>query len=122
MTKEKLQIMYNEASEEALKYRAVYRNLEALVARIEKSMDEIAEEGAHYEAIVYHSIEVGANDTRGWLDDEEEGVARDDEWDEEEDEEEEWDEDEDEEEDDEEVTYDPCEDCDHDCRRCAFNM
>ena len=89
MTKEKLQAMYNEASEEALKYRAAYRELEALIENIEDRMDEIAEEGAHYEAIVYHTIEAGATDTRGWLDDEEEGVEDEDEDDDEDDDEDE---------------------------------
>lgn len=99
MTKEKLQAMYNEASEEALRYRAAYRELEALIENIEDRMEEIASEGAHYEAIVYHTIEAGATDTKGWLNDEEEGVEDEDEWDDDEDE---WDDDEDEDEDEEE--------------------
>ena len=117
MTKEKLQAMYNEASEEALKLRAVYRNLEALVAHIEESMDEIAEEGAHYEAIVYHSIEAGANDTRGWLDDEEEDsdIEDEDEWDDDEDE----DEDDDDEDDWEDEEYPEC--SKYDCEDCPRN-
>lgn len=121
MTKEKLQAMYNEASEEALKYRAAYRELEALIENIEDRMDEIAEEGAHYEAIVYHTIEAGATDTRGWLDDEEEGVEDEDEWDDDEDDDEDEDEDEDDWEDEEypECSKYDCEDCprNDDCSR-----
>lgn len=118
MTKEKLQAMYNEASEEALKYRAAYRELEALIENIEDRMDEIAEEGAHYEAIVYHTIEAGATDTKGWLDDEEEGVEDEDEWDDDEDDDE--DEDEDEDEDDwEDEEYPEC--SKYDCEDCPRN-
>lgn len=121
MTKEKLQAMYNEASEEALKYRAAYRELEALIENIEDRMDEIAEEGAHYEAIVYHTIEAGATDTRGWLDDEEEGIEDEDEWDDDEDDDEDEDEDEDDWEDEEypECSKYDCEDCprNDDCSR-----
>lgn len=121
MTKEKLQAMYNEASEEALKYRAAYRELEALIENIEDRMDEIAEEGAHYEAIVYHTIEAGATDTKGWLDDEEEGIEDEDEWDDDEDDDEDEDEDEDDWEDEEypECSKYDCEDCprNDDCSR-----
>ena len=116
MTKEKLQAIYNEASEEALKYRAAYRELAALIENIEERMEEIASEGAHYEAIVYHTIEAGATDTKGWLDDEEEGVEDEDEWDDDEDEDED-DEDEDEDEDDwEDEEYPEC--SKYDCVKC----
>lgn len=109
MTKEMLQAIYNEASEAALDIRADYRDLEAELKEIKEEMRELAEKGAHYEAIVYHSIEAGANDTRGWLDDEEEDsdIEDEDEWDDDEDEDEDW--------------YDPCDDCDHDCHHCAIN-
>lgn len=115
MTKEKLQAMYNEASEEALRYRAAYRELEALIENIKDRMEEIASEGAHYEAIVYHTIEAGATDTKGWLDDEEEGVE--DEWDEDEDDDEDEDENENEDEDDwEDEEYPEC--SKYDCAEC----
>lgn len=125
MTKEKLQAMYNEASEEALKYRAAYRELEALIENIKGRMREIAFEGANYEAIVHHTIEAGATDTKGWLNDEEEdsGIKNEDEWDD--DDEDEWDDDDENEDDDEdeddEIRYDPCYDCYHDCYHCAIN-
>lgn len=77
MKKEKLQSIYTEASQEALKIRAAYRELEKTVQSIEEQMEELAEKGANYEAIVYHAIEAGADDTEGWLDDEEEGVEDD---------------------------------------------
>ena len=92
MTEEKLQAIYNEASEEALRYRTAYRELEALIENIEDLMEEIASEGAHYEAIVYHTIEAGATDTKGLLNDEKEGVEDKDEWDDDEDEDEDEDE------------------------------
>lgn len=118
MTKEKLQAMYNEASEEALRYRAAYRELEALIENIEDRMEEIASEGAHYEAIVYHTIEAGATDTKGWLNDEEEGIENDDEWDDNEDD----DEDEDDNEDEDEWEDEEYPECSkYDCEACPQN-
>lgn len=114
MKKEKLQSIYTEASQEALKIRASYHELEKTLQSIEEQMEELAEESANYEAIVYHAIEAGADDTEGWLDDEEEDI---------EDDYDDYDDDDDEDDDDENDDgdwYDPCCDCDHDCTRCEI--
>lgn len=112
MKKEKLQSIYTEASQEALKIRAAYRELEKTIQNIEEQMEELAEEGANYEAIVYHAIEAGADDVQGWLNDEEEDTE--DDYDDDDDENDEDDDDEDDD------WYDPCLDCDHDCMRCEI--
>lgn len=112
MKKEKLQSIYTEAGQEALKIRAAYRELEKTLQNIEEQMEKLAEEGANYEAIVYHAIEAGADDVQGWMNDEEEDVEEvendydDDGYDDDDDDDDDW--------------YDPCCDCDHDCMRCEI--
>lgn len=120
MKKEKLQSIYTEAGQEALKIRASYRELEKTLQSIEEQMKELAEKGANYEAIVYHAIEVGADDVQGWMNDEEEDAEDvedgydDDDYDDYDDD------DDDDDEDDDDDWYYPCDGCDHDCMRCEI--
>ena len=124
MMKEMLQEIYIEASEAALKIRADYFNLEAELKEIKKEMCELADKGAHQEAIVYLALEAGAVDTEGWRDNREEGEDYDDDENEDYPEDDEDDEDEDEDdEDDEDNWADPeYPECSkYDCEECPRN-
>lgn len=121
MKKENLQAIYENASTEALNIRSKYKevkadieDLEEELANLREELTDLRTEGTAYEGIVYHAIQAGADDHRGWMQNrEDEDEEEDDSWDE--------DEDEDEDEEDEEGWYDPCDYCDHDCERCVLN-
>lgn len=124
MKKENLQAIYENASTEALNIRHKYKEVKADIEDLEEELANLREEladlrteGTAYEGIVYHAIQAGAEDNRGWMQNhEDEEEEEDDSWDEDEDDS--WDEDE---EDEEEGWYDPCDYCDHDCDRCVLN-
>lgn len=127
MKKENLQAIYENASTEALNIRRKYKevkadieDLEEELANLREELTDLRTEGTAYEGIVYHAIQAGAEDNRGWMQNRED-EDEDDSWDENEDEEEDdsWDEDDEDEE--EEEWYDPCDYCDHDCERCVLN-
>ena len=123
MTKEMLRAIYNEASEAALDIRADYRDLEAELEEIKEEMRELAEKGAHQEAIVCLALEAGAVDTEGWRDNREEGGN----WSDDDEDEDEWDDDEDEWDDDEDDDEDEWEDEEYpecskyNCGKCPRN-